>query len=66
MNEAQLFSILSCILIFGWVGFTAGRAWADPNEKDWRFVAVIGFMFGSAAMFIVAMINLACLLVENF
>lgn len=66
MNEAQLFTVFSCIIVFGWVGFAAGRTWADPNEKNWHFAVCAGFMLGSAAMFISAMINLAQLLVENF
>lgn len=67
MNEAQLFTVFSCILIFGWVGFAAGSAWEDKNDaKEWQRWAVIYFMLGSAATFISAMINLAQLLVENF
>lgn len=48
MNEAQLFTVFSCIIVFGWVGFAAGRAWADPIDKNWNFMVFVGFMLSSA------------------
>lgn len=66
MNEAQSFIIFFSILAFGWIGFFAGKGWEDHDERNWHFSAYFGFMFGSAAMFITAAINLGRLLVKNF
>lgn len=66
MNEAQLFVFFLSILIFGWVGFFAGRAWEDLYDRRWHFFAIASFMLGSAAIFIAMTLNLAWLLGRNF
>lgn len=66
MNDAQLFTIFLSILGFGWLGFSAGRAWQDLYEKGWHFPVIIFFGFGSAGLFIAMALNLISLVGRNF
>lgn len=66
MNEAQLFVFFLSVLFFGWMGFFAGKAMTDSDEKDWHFAASISFILGSAGLFIFMIINLIALIQKNF